>query len=682
VATTTGRTGKRASTQEPASDPQRLVELYRRLVLVRTFEEECNRSFRRGKIGGYLHLYTGEEAVAAGFLEGYRPGDRVITSYRDHAHALLMGCDPAAVMAELYGREGGLVGGKGGSMHLFDIDRGLWGGFGIVGGHIPLGVGFGYALRYQQTEHICQLYLGDGAMQTGAFHEAANLAGLWGQDGRCPVLFIVENNQYGMGTAVARESAVTDLAAKFDAYGIEHEKVDGMDLEAVIRCGQRVSEQVRESGRPYAVEAVTYRTAPHGAADFFERYRTKEEVAEWRKRDPITLLRDRLSEAGEIDDDMVEEINADARREVQRAVEFADSSPEPAVERLYDGVYADSHQDADADADTAGGETKTYREALREALVTELDRDENVVLIGEDIGVYGGTQLVTDGLYDRYGAHRVIDTPISENGFVGAAIGMAMTGMRPIVEMMTWNFSFLAVDQIIQNAAKVRYFSNGQVSVPLVIRGPNGGGVQLSAQHTHSLESFYGHFPGLKVVAPVSPADAKGMMLTAVRDDDCVIFLEAGALYGTKGEVEAGDHAVPFGQARIARAGDDVTLISYGRQVQLCCNAADMLAEDGIEVEVIDLRSLRPLDADTLVASVQKTHRAVAVQEQWRFYGVASEVAAIIQDQAFDYLDAPVERVSGAEVPGPYAHNLEIAAFPSEQQVVDAVHRVLYQNEG
>ncbi len=326
-------------------------------------------------------------------------------------------------------------------------------------------------------------------------------------------------------------------------------------------------------------------------------------------------------------------------------------------------------------------DTKTYREALREAMVHEMDRDENVVLMGEDIGVYGGTHLITDGLYDQYGPKRVIDTPISENGFTGAAVGMAMMGLRPVVEMMTWNFSFLAADQIIQNAAKVRYFSGGQVQVPMVIRGPNGGGVQLSAQHTHSLESFYGHFPGLKVVAPVTPNDAKGMMLTAIRDNNCVIFLEAGALYGTKGEVEDGDNAVPFGKARVAREGSDVTLIAYGRQVNLCLRVADTLAEEDIDAEVIDLRSLRPFDEDAIVESVQKTHRAVAVQEQWRWFGVASEVAAIIQDRAFDYLDAPVERVSGAEVPAPYARNLELAAFPSEKQVANAARRVLYMEE-
>jgi pyruvate dehydrogenase E1 component beta subunit len=327
-------------------------------------------------------------------------------------------------------------------------------------------------------------------------------------------------------------------------------------------------------------------------------------------------------------------------------------------------------------------ETKTYREALREGMVHELDNDESVVLMGEDIGVYGGTHLITDGLIDQYGPKRIMDTPIAEGGFTGAAIGMAMMGMRPVVEMMTWNFSFLASDQIIQNAAKVRYFSGGQVEVPLVIRGPNGGGVQLSAQHTHSLENMYAHFPGLKVVSPVTPNDVKGLMITAIRDPNPVIFLEAGALYGTKGEVEEGDNAVPFGKARIAREGTDVTLIAYGRQVNLCLRVADTLEEeDGVSAEVIDLRSIRPFDEDTIVESVQKTHRAVAVQEQWRWFGVASEVAAIIQDRAFDYLDAPVLRVSGAEVPAPYARNLELAAFPSDKQVANAARRVLYIEE-
>lgn len=321
----------------------------------------------------------------------------------------------------------------------------------------------------------------------------------------------------------------------------------------------------------------------------------------------------------------------------------------------------------------------TYREALRNAMAEEMERDDRVVILGEDIGVYGGTHLVTDGLLDRFGSKRVMDTPIAEGGFTGAAIGMAMTGMRPIVEMMTWNFSFQAADQIIQNAAKIHYFSGGQVNVPLVIRGPNGGGVQLSAQHTHSLEGFYGHFPGLKVVSPATPEDVKGMMLTAIRDPDPVIFLEAGALYGTKGDVPDGDYTIEFGKARVAAEGTDITLIGYGRQVNLLLRVAETLDKDNISAEVIDLRSIRPFDVDTIISSVKKTNRAVAIQEQWRWFSVASEVAALIQEHAFDYLDAPVARVSGAEVPAPYAKSLEAAAFPSEQDVIDAVKRSLYR---
>ncbi|MEZ4507820.1 MAG: alpha-ketoacid dehydrogenase subunit beta [Thermomicrobiales bacterium] len=322
----------------------------------------------------------------------------------------------------------------------------------------------------------------------------------------------------------------------------------------------------------------------------------------------------------------------------------------------------------------------TYREAIKSAMSEEMERDERVVVMGEDIGLYGGTHLVTDGLLDKFGPKRVMDTPIAEGGFTGAAIGMAMAGMRPIVEMMTWNFSFQAADQIIQNAAKIRYFSGGQASVPLVIRGPNGGGVQLSAQHTHSLEGFYGHFPGLKVVAPATPYDAHGMMIEAIRDPDPVLILEAGALYGTKGEVPDEEYTVPFGKSRIAREGTDVTLIGYGRQVNLLLKAAERLAkDDGIDAEVVDLRSIRPFDTVTIVKSVEKTGRAVVVEEQWRWFSVASEVAAHLAEHAFDYLDAPVERVSGAEVPAPYARNLEIAAFPSEDDVIDAVNRVLYR---
>lgn len=319
----------------------------------------------------------------------------------------------------------------------------------------------------------------------------------------------------------------------------------------------------------------------------------------------------------------------------------------------------------------------TYRDALRSTLIEELDRDRHVLLLGEDIGVYQGTFRVTADLLARYGPTRVIDTPISELGFIGAAIGMAMLGLRPVVEVMTWNFSLLAMDQIVNNAAKVRYFSGGQVHVPLVIRGPNGAGVQLSAQHSQSLEATYAHFPGLTVVAPATPAEAKGLLRTAIRGNDPVIFLENAALYGTKGEVPDSDFALPFGKAAIARRGRDVTVVAYSRMLHLALAAAQQLAGEGIEVEVVNLQSLRPLDVATMAESVSRTHRAVVVQEQWKPFGAAAEIAMRIYEEAFDQLDAPIERVTGADVPMPYSRTLEVLAVPHEDDIIRAVKKTL-----
>jgi len=326
---------------------------------------------------------------------------------------------------------------------------------------------------------------------------------------------------------------------------------------------------------------------------------------------------------------------------------------------------------------------KSYRDAIREAMIEEMDRDPRVLIMGEDIGVYEGTFRITAGMLKKYGPRRVIDTPIAEGGMAGTAVGMAMLGLRPIVEMMTMNFAIVAADQILNHAAKVRYFSGGQVDVPLVIRGPQGAGVQLSAQHSQTFESFYAHFPGINVVVPATPADAKGMLKTALRGRDPVIFLESAALYGMKGEVpDDPDCTVPFGVSRIAREGSDVTIVSYGRMLQLSLIAAETLAKDGIEAEVIDLRTVRPLDLEPVYASVATTHRAVVVQEQWKPFGAGAEIAASITENVFDELDAPVERVAGADVPMPYSRALELLATPKEDDVIAAVKRVMYRTEG
>lgn len=668
-------------------DTDTLLDWYRKIVFVRRFEEQAERSFRRGKIGGYLHLYAGQEAVATGCLAALRADDIFLTGYRDHAHALLRGTDPGAVMAELFGKVTGVCKGKGGSMHIFDVSRGFYGGFGIVGGHIPLAVGAAYALRHRGTDRICLCFLGDGAMNTGAFHEPANLAGVWGHAGACPVVFIVENNQYGMGTSVPRASAVTNLASRFGAYDIANEQCDGMDPVAVYEVARSAVEAARSSGRPFAIEAITYRFAAHGAADLFQPYRDKREIDTWKQRDPILLLERRLREAGVLDDAKVQEIATGANRAVAEAVAFADASPEPPASELITDVYGDQgaggagHDRSNPEASPGGPEGNavremTYRDALRTTLSEEMDRDPNVILLGEDIGVYEGTFRITEGLLAKYGPRRVLDTPISELGFIGAGIGMAMLGLRPVIEVMTWNFSLGAADQILSNAAKIRYFSGGQVSAPMVIRGPNGAGVQLSAQHSQSLESVYGHFPGLYVVAPATPGDAAGLLRTAIRGADPVIFLEQAALYGSKGAVPEGEHQVPFGRANVAQAGGDVTVVAYSRMLHAAREAAETLAEEGINCEVIDLRTIRPLDIEAVAASVRRTHRAVVVQEGWPLYGTAAEIVTEIYERCFDHLDAPVERVTGRDVPMPYARNLELLALPNAEKIADAVRRV------
>lgn len=319
----------------------------------------------------------------------------------------------------------------------------------------------------------------------------------------------------------------------------------------------------------------------------------------------------------------------------------------------------------------------SYRDALKKAIVEEMDRDPNVFLMGEDIGRYEGTFKVTAGLLQKYGERRVVDTPICEPGFTGIAVGAAMTGLRPIVEMMTMSFSILALDMIINHAAKVHYMTDGQATVPMVIRGPGGAAKQLSAQHSHSMEGWYAHCPGLKVVAPATVADVYGMLRTAVRDDNPVIFTENPGLYTLKGVLpDDPDFTVPFGKAQVLREGTDLSLVGYSRMTQVCLEAADLLSQEGVSAEVVDVRSLLPLDVDTIFASVRKTHRAIVVYEDWRSGGFGAEIAARIGEFCFEDLDAPVSRVAGLNVPLPYSRPLELECIPDAQDVIAAVRKL------
>ncbi len=319
----------------------------------------------------------------------------------------------------------------------------------------------------------------------------------------------------------------------------------------------------------------------------------------------------------------------------------------------------------------------TYRDAIHDALREALIKDERVFIMGEDIGPYGGSYAVTKGFIDEFGPQRIIDTPIAESGFVGAGVGAAMNGMRPVVEIMTINFSLLALDQIVNNAAKIRSMSGGQVKIPLIVRTVSGGGNQLAATHSQSLEHWYATVPGLKVVCPSTPYDIKGLFRASMQDENPILFVEHSLLYRSRGEVPEGDYTVPIGLSDVKRQGKDVTLVSYSRMVHLALSAAEKLAQEGIDCEVVDLRTLRPLDSNTVVKSVMKTNRAVLIEETWKSGGFMAEVASRIYEEAFDYLDGPVKRIAGKEVPLPYARNLELAAMPSEAEVLQAVHDLM-----
>jgi pyruvate dehydrogenase E1 component beta subunit len=320
----------------------------------------------------------------------------------------------------------------------------------------------------------------------------------------------------------------------------------------------------------------------------------------------------------------------------------------------------------------------TYRDALNQALREEMARDPNVFLMGEEVGVYQGAYKVSRGLLEEFGPNRVVDTPITELGFAGVGVGAAMVGLRPIIEFMTWNFALLAVDQIVNAAAKMRYMSGGQVGVPIVFRGPAGAALQLAAQHSQCFEAMYAHIPGLKVLMPATPADAKGLLKSAIRDDDPVVFMEGEMLYNNKGDVPEGEHLVPIGRADLKRTGEHVSLICYGKTVAQCLKAADLLDAEGISAEVLDLRTIRPLDLEAILASVAKTHRAVVAEEGWHFAGAGAQVVDEIQKQIFDELDAPVLRVTGADVPMPYNKVLEKAAKVSPEKIAGAAKKVLY----
>ncbi|SDJ36129.1 pyruvate dehydrogenase (acetyl-transferring) E1 component subunit alpha [Lutimaribacter saemankumensis] len=661
-----------SATDKPKLDRDHVLALLSHMMRIRKFEDKCAELYTQEKIRGFLHLYDGEEAIAAGIIPLLGPDDRVVATYREHGHALVRGVPMTSVMAEMYGKQEGCSGGRGGSMHLFDADSNFYGGNAIVGGGLPLAAGLALADRMTDAGNVTACFFGEGAVAEGEFHETLNLAALW----NLPVLFVCENNGYAMGSAIARTESQTEIAQKAASYGIASHQVDGMDVVAMEIAARKAIRDIRETGKPVFLECETYRFRAHSMFDA-QLYRDKSEVEEWRKRGPIVrfstwLLGNHLVHKADID-----AIERRLDDEIAKAVAFAEAGTDEPLETLGDNLLGPREDQPSAPAASGNMVEMTYREAVRQAIRDAMTRDPRVFLMGEDVGAYGGCYAVSKGLMDEFGPERIRDTPLSESGFTGAGIGAAAAGMRPIVELMTVNFSLLALDQILNTAATLRHMSDGQFGVPLVIRMATGAGKQLAAQHSHSLEGWYAHIPGLKVLAPATVQDARGMLWTALQDPDPVLIFENVMLYNRTENIDANGDAVDISRAIVRRAGADVSLFTYGGSLFKTLDAAEILAQDGIDAEVVDLRTLRPLDDATIMASVNKTRRAVIVDEGWRSVSTASEISARIMEQAFWSLDAPVSRVCSAEVPIPYPKHLEDAAIPQTPAIVAAVRKLM-----
>jgi len=646
-----------------------LRDLLATMIRIRRFEDKCAELYTQEKIRGFLHLYDGEEAVAAGIIPAMEAADRIVATYREHGHALARGVPMNEVMAEMYGKASGSSGGRGGSMHIFSAAHNFYGGNAIVGGGLPLAVGLALRDKMMGENIVTACFFGDGAVAEGEFHEAMNLAALW----HLPVLFVCENNAYAMGSALARTEALTDIHAKAAAYDMDAEQVDGMDVIAVEGAARRALTAIRESGRPFFLECLTYRFRAHSMFDA-QLYRDKDEIELWRQKGPIVTFQQRLDQSKLIHAEEVAQIEAEVATEVAAAVAFAEADAWEPVEDLARHVMAEERPAPPAPPEPSAETVETtYREAVKQGIRDAMTRDARVFLMGEDVGAYGGCYAVSKGLMAEFGEERIRDTPLSESGFTGAGIGAAAAGMRPIVEVMTVNFSLLALDQIMNTAATIRHMSGGQFGVPVVIRLATGAGKQLAAQHSHSLEGWYAHIPGLRVLAPATLEDARGMLWTALEDPDPVLIFENVMLYNMTGRIAVNAGAVDIDTAAIRRPGTDISLITYGGSLYKTLEAAEALAKDGIDAEVIDLRTLRPLDDATILASVARTRRAVVVDEGWRSGSLSAEIAARIGEQAFWNLDAPVGRVCSVEVPIPYPKHLEDAALPQVPMIVAAV---------
>jgi 2-oxoisovalerate dehydrogenase E1 component len=650
--------------------------LYRTMRLIRTTEEQLARLHARGLVHGACHTYVGQEAIATGVCAHLRADDAIFSTHRGHGHALAKGMPPHELIAELLGRSTGCSRGRGGSMHLFSPEIGMMGTSGIVGPCILQAAGAGYSFHLLKTDRVAVAFFGDGAVNNGAFHEGLNLAAIW----KLPVLFVCENNQFATEVPFQYAAGNPDVASRAAGYGIPGVQLDGNDVIAVARAAEEAVSRARSGGGPTLIECITYRTRPHaeGMGDYT--YRTREEVAQWRERCPLQRYKAALLESGQASAAEFDALDAEIDATVQAASEAAEKAPWPDAREAMTHVYASagtaSRSAEPGDAVGAGREI-SFAAATLEALDQEMGLNPRIFVLGEGIGARGGNFGTTAGLFAKYGAERLRDTPICERGFVGLACGSAMTGTRPIVDFMFVDFLNDAFGELINQIAKMQYMSSGRLQMPVLLRGCIGIGHSAATHHSGSYHAIYSHIPGLRVVVPSTPYDAKGLFTRALRCSDPVLFLEPRELMSVKGPVPIDSYEIEFGQARIRREGTHVTVVALGQMVPRTLAAANELAAQGISVEVLDPRTASPLDTAAILTSVRKTGRLLVVDESFGPCGLASEIAAQVADAGFDALDAPIRRLHGAFAPTPYSPTLEAAMIPKADAIAAAIRELV-----
>ena len=668
------------ATIQPPSN-QVLLSMYRTMQIIRRTEEELARCHQRGLIHGACHTYVGEEAIAAGVCGHLTKDDVVFSTHRGHGHALAKGLPPRELMAELFGRATGCSRGRGGSMHLFAPEIGMMGTSGIVGPCILQACGGGYSAKLMKTGRVAVAFFGDGAVNNGAFHEGLNMASIW----KLPVLFVCENNQFATEVPFAYASGNPSVGSRGVAYGIPGVELDGNDVLEIHRAAGEAIARARSGGGPTLLECKTYRTRAHaeGMGDFT--YRTREDVDAWKNRCPIARFRSASGPDGM--SDQLDAIDAEVRAIVQEARAFAEASPVPEPSTAAQHVYAEPIRNpvssekpgffSRPDFASLPSRQLTYSQATLEALSEEMARNPRIFVMGEGIGQRGGNFMTTKGLFDRYGPERLCDTPICERGFVGLACGAAMTGTRPIIDFMFADFVLDAFGEIVNQIAKMQYMSSGRLKMPLLLRGCIGIGHSAATHHSGSYYGIYGQVPGLRIVVPSSPADAKGLLTHALRCDDPVLFLEHREILQAKGPVPESDYEIEFGQARIVREGRHLTVVALAKMVHQVAAVCDEFEREGVSVEIVDPRTVSPLDTATILQSVAKTGRLLIVDEPPGQYGFSAEIAARVVDAGFDDLDAPIRRLTGAFCPTPYSPSLEKAVVPSAEAIVQAIRDLI-----